>query len=158
MDHVALGGFQMRTTVLSLPFLLALAASANAQDANGVCPQLPSDSGLTWQHKGTANSDFCRALRADGSEAFGLYIANESPFKPSRGNRAEHASIDGHEVYWYRSELAAQPDVLARETVVTLPDGRVAQLWIQTRSQAELDEALGQTSALRFRSAQLSSK
>lgn len=148
----------MRTIALSLPLLLALSASAYAQDANGICPQLPADSGLAWQHKGTASSDFCRALRADGSEAFGLYIANETPFKPSRGNRAEHASIDGQEVYWYRSELAAQPDTLARETLVTLPDGRVAHMWIQTKSQSQLDEALGQTSGLRFRSAQLSSK
>lgn len=150
----------MKKTAYCLPLLLALAAGAQAQDqvANEACPQLPADAGLVWQHKGTANSDFCRALRADGSEAFGLYIAAESPFKPKRGDRAEQASIDGRDVTWYRSELAAKPDVQARETLLELPDGRVAHIWVQANSPAQLGEAIGQTRSLHFQSARLSSK
>ena len=142
-----------------VPALILAAGAAHAQsDADAVCPQLPADSGLTWMHKSTAASDFCRAVRADGSEAFGLFIANDSPFKPSRGNRAEQASIDGREVQWYRSELSQRPDVQARETVVELPGGRVAHVWVQATSAEQLAEALAQTRELRFRNAQLSSK
>lgn len=162
----------MNKTIFSLPILLALAAGAHAQDAlpqetspqnvqspsDIACPQLPADSGLVWVHKATSTSDFCRAVRLDGSEAFGLFIANDSPFEPKRGNRAEEAMIDGREVQWYRSELAAQPDVRARETLIELPDGRVAHLWVQAKSDAQLTEAMGQTANLRFRNAQLSSK
>lgn len=147
----------MRTPIYCLPVLLTLAAGVHAQSQGDIaCPQLPADSGLAWQHKATPTSDFCRALRADGSEAFGLFIANESPFEPSRRNRAEKVVIDGREVQWYRSELAAQPDVEARETLIELPDGRVAHMWVQAKSQQLLDEALGQTRNLRFRNAQLS--
>ncbi|WP_189452410.1 hypothetical protein [Cognatilysobacter bugurensis] len=149
----------MRTSIFCLPVLLAFAGGAYAQSQSDIaCPQLPADSGLIWQHKATAKSDFCRALRPDGSEAFGLFIANDSPFKPTRGNRAEQAVIDGREVQWYRSELAAQPDVQARETLIELPDGRVAHVWVQAKTQQQLDQALSQTADLRFRNAQLSSK
>lgn len=149
----------MNKSFVSFAALLAFAATANAQSQSDIaCPQLPADSGLAWQHKASPTSDFCRALRADGSEAFGLFIANDSPFKPKRGDRAEQSSIDGREVHWYRSELAAQPDVEARETLIELPGGRVAHVWVQAKSEAQLAEALGQTSNLRFRPAQLSSK
>lgn len=132
---------------------LALAAAAGplqAQSAADACPSLPADSGLTWEYKAAASTQFCRALRADGSEAFGLYIAKDSAFKPGRANRAEEGSIDGRAVTWSRSELAGRPDVQARETVVPLPDGRVAYLWIQARSEQELGESLSRTNALRF--------
>lgn len=148
----------MNRSVFSLPILLALAAGAQAQSTGAAgCPQLPADSGLAWQHKATPTSDFCRALRADGSEAFGLFIANESPFKPRRADRAEEASIDGRQVQWYRSELAAQPGVESRETLIELPGGRVAHVWVQAKSEQQLTEALGQANNLRFRAAQLSS-
>jgi hypothetical protein len=130
--------------------LLALAGFAQAQSTTPACPTLPADSGLSWETKMAGDTQFCRALRADGSEAFGLYIAAHSAFKPSRSNRAEEAPIDGRSTYWYRSELAAQPDVQARETVIPLPDGRVAYLWIQAHSSDELSRAMAQTGALRF--------
>jgi hypothetical protein len=149
----------MNRLAFGLPVLLALSAAAQAQGQPGTtCPQLAADSGLTWHHKATANSDFCRALRADGSEAFGLYIADQTPFKPRRSDRQELASIDGHTVTWYRSELAAQPGVEARETLLELVDGRVAHIWIQARSSAELGKALEQAQAMRFQSARLSIK
>ena len=136
--------------------LLAAAASAHAQSA-GSCPTLPADTGLTWETKTAGATQVCRALRQDGSEAFGLYSAAESPFKPSRSDRAEAAQIDGRPSYWYRSEIAGRPDVVARETLIELSNGRVAYLWIQATSQDELNRALGQTNALRFEP-QVSSK
>lgn len=152
----------MKKTAYGLPMLLALVAGAQVQaqtqPENAACPQIPADSGLTWQHKAAAKSDFCRALRADGSEAFGLYIASETAFKPGRSNRGEQASIDGHDVTWYRSEIATQPGIEARETLLELADGRVAHVWIQARSAEQLAEALQQAQAMRFQSARLSIK
>lgn len=151
----------MNKTAYCLPLLLALAGGAQAQnpaDVSAACPQLTADSGLAWQHKATQDSDFCRAMRNDGSEAFGLYIANQTPFKPNRGDREERASIDGHDVIWYRSELANTPGVQARETLLELADGRVAHVWIQAKSAEQLGEALQQAQAMRFRSSRLSLK
>lgn len=130
--------------------LLVSGGHALAQSTPDACPHLPADSGLTWEYKAAASTQFCRALRADGSEAFGLYIAKDSPFRPSRGNRAEEARIDGRSTHWYRSELAGKPDVQARETAVELPDGRVAYLWIQAQSPQELGESIAQANSLRF--------
>ena len=143
----------MKMTAYCLPVLLALAggAQAQAQADSGVCPLLAVDSGLAWQHKASRNTDFCRALRSDGSEAFGLYIADESAFKPSRGNREEQASIDGRDTYWYRSEIASKPDIQARETVLELADGRVAHIWIQA-TPGQLGEAQRQAQSMRFQS------
>lgn len=142
----------MKSTVRALTALALLGSAGllQAQAAAGTCPQLPADSGLTWEFKSAASTQFCRALRADGSEAFGLYIAKDSPFKPGRANRAEEATIDGRATHWYRSEIAGKPDVQARETLVSLPDGRVAYLWIQAQSEQDLAEAITRANSLRF--------
>ena len=140
----------VKTIRASIGFvLLAMGGYAHAQAAT-TCPTLPADSGLTWETKTAGGTQFCRAMRADGSEAFGLYIASQSAFKPNRGDRAEEAQIDGRATYWYRSELAGQPDVQARETLITLPDGRVAYLWIQAPSKDVLTQVIAQASTLRF--------
>src|SRR4051812_10314144 len=103
---------------------------AGAQQAP-VCPQLPSDAGLTWDYRSSGNADLCRALRADGSEAFGLVISPKPTFEPLRSDRAERSKVDGRDVYWYRAELAQKPGVQARETVIELSDGRSAHVWLQ---------------------------
>lgn len=138
-----------------LPLLLPLAGTAAAQDA-GACPYLAADTGLTWEHRGSGDSDFCRALREDGSEAFGLTIAKEAPFKPKGGNRAERVSIDGRDVTWYRTEIAGT-QIQARETLVELPDGRVAYIWVQAKSPEQLNQALQQTQSMKFGATRLSS-
>lgn len=127
----------------------AAAAPAQAQDAQG-CPQLPADTDLFWQHRATGDADFCRALRLDGSEAFGLYISPEPSFDPKRSNREETGVIDGREIHWYRSELAGKPDVQARETLVELRDGRVAHVWLQADSATQLQQLFQLTRALDF--------
>jgi hypothetical protein len=138
-----------------LPLLLPLAGTAAAQDT-GACPYLAAETGLTWEHRGTGDSDFCRALREDGSEAFGLTIAKDAPFKPKGGNRAERVNIDGREVTWYRTEIAGT-QIQARETVVQLPDGRVAYIWVQANTPAQLNQALQQTQSMKFGATRLSS-
>ena len=141
---------------LALPLGLAVAASAPAQDAGG-CPRLPADTGLTWEHRAAGKADFCRALRADGSEAFGLYIADKVPFKPKGGNRAEMGRIDGREIAWYRSEVAGQPNVETRETLVELPDGRIAHVWLQARSADGLRTSIDMAQSMQFGTTRLSS-
>lgn len=138
-----------------LPLLLPLAGTAAAQDA-GACPYLAADTGLTWEHRGGAGSDFCRAIREDGSEAFGLTIAKDAPFKPKGGNRAENVTIDGRQVTWYRTEIAGT-QIQARETLVELPDGRVAYMWVQASSPEQLNQVLQQTQSMKFGSTRLSS-
>ena len=140
--------------------LLGAASVASAQQAGEHCPRLAASSGLTWEYKGASGTDFCRALRADGSEAFGLYIAAQSAFKPGRADRAEEAHIDGQASFWYRSELAGKPDIQARETLVSLPGGRVAYVWIQAHSADELGQSIATANTLQFGpgGAQLSSK
>lgn len=151
----------MKTTAWRMSALLVLAGSfggAYAQESqNGVsCPQLPANSGLTWEYKATGGSDFCRALRADGSEAFGLYISRKANFEPKRGNRAEEAVIDGQSVYWYKGELATKPDMQVRETLVQLPDGRVAHIWLQA-AVPDLAPTLNQAQSMRFPATRLTS-
>lgn len=122
---------------------------ANAQDAAG-CPQLPANTALHWEHKSTGNADFCRALRADGSEAFGMYISAEATFDPDRSNREERGQIGDQAVTWYRAEIATRPNVEARETVMRLPDGRSAHVWLQANSKPELADSFQLTQSLRF--------
>lgn len=142
----------MNKSLMLAPLLagLGFVAGAQAQEEVRGCPQLPVDSGLMWQHRATGAADFCRALRVDGTEAFGLYISPEPSFEPKRSNREEEGVIDGREINWYEAELASSPDVRARETLVELRDGRVAHIWLQAASDAELRQLFGLVSALDF--------
>lgn len=128
---------------------LGLAADVAAQQAPS-CPQLPSNAGLTWEYRGGGDTDLCRALRADGSEAFGLVISSKPTFEPQRPDRAERGTIDGREVFWYRAELAQKPGVQARETVVELPNGRSAHLWLQADDTDKLQAGFQLLKGLRF--------
>lgn len=141
--------------LLCLSLFLA-AGAVHAQEATG-CPKLPDDSVLAWEHRANAGTDFCRALRADGTEAFGVYIAPKAPFEPKRGNRVEQDTIDGHEIYWYRTEVAGRPNVETRETLVRLPDGRVAHIWLQAASAERLKEEIATARGMRFQTTRLSS-
>ncbi|MGY1425360.1 hypothetical protein [Lysobacter sp. A289] len=134
-----------------MSLLLFAAGAAQAQDP-GSCPQLPGDTDLTWEHRGMGESDFCRALRSDGSEAFGMYISNEAAFDPKRGNREEADVINGQEIRWYRAELVGQPDVEARETLVELNDGRTAHIWLQAGPGEQLDKMFQLARGLDFSS------
>ena len=151
--------------------LLLVAAGVRAQDAVPAtadatapatppahCPQLPPNAGLTWEGRSSDAGDFCRALFADGSEAFGLYITPKPTFDPVRRNRAERGySIDGHEVTWYRAQLATQPGVESRETTVELSDGRHAHIWLQVPSQAQLDGTLKLVGGIHFQGSGIAS-
>lgn len=141
-----------KTTALLLAGLLS-AGAVQAQEAQPAasCPQLPADAGLAWEARSTADSDFCRALRSDGSEALGLYITAEPTFQPNSRNRQESGRIDGRDVVWYRAEIATAPGVQARETLLQLADGRYAHIWLQAASTDALAAELQLVGNLRFR-------
>jgi len=128
---------------------MGLAANVAAQQAPA-CPQLSSDTGLTWEYRGSGDTDLCRALRADGSEAFGPVISSKPTFEPQRPDRAERSTVDGREVFWYRAELAQKPGVQARETVIELPSGRSAHLWLQADNTDKLQAGFQLVQGLRF--------
>ena len=70
---------------------------------------------------------------------------------------AELGRIDGREIAWYRSEVAGQPNVETRETLVELPDGRIAHVWLQARSADGLRASLDQAQSMQFGATRLSS-
>lgn len=128
---------------------MGAAGCLQAQQANP-CPQLPADAGLTWDVGGSARTQLCRALRADGSEAFGLVISDKPAFEPQRGDRAEAGRVGGRDVYWYRAELAQKPGTQARETLLRLPDGRSMHVWLQAPSGDALQSGFRLIGALRL--------
>lgn len=136
---------------------LSLAGTLHAQAANG-CPDVAAATGLTWTQLDGPGFTFCKAIRgSDGSEAFAVTLSDQSPFRPRRADRAENALIDGHQVHWYRSEVAARPDALVRETLVEIGKNRVAHISLQAGSADQLADVLKQVEGLQFQPARLSS-
>lgn len=147
-----------RATSLALSCLLVASGAASAQAAGGPCPRLEADTGLAWEHVAGPDFDFCKALDPDGVQALGVFIGKESPFEPQRRNRAEDGRIGTRAVTWYRGELAGQPDVHVRETLVELPDGRVAHVWLRADSAEELALDLEMAAGLGFEPVRLGSQ
>lgn len=149
---------KLTDTIRCLPLLCLLAAGAAQAQSAGDCPMLPSDSGLTWRKLDGPDFTFCKAIRAsDDAEQFAVTLSSQSPFDPKRSDREEQAVIDGHSVYWYRSEIAAAPDMQVRETLVDLGDGRVAHISLRAANPTELGDVLREAESIRFHGPQLSS-
>lgn len=146
----------MLLVVLLLPLLLLLSGTARAQSTMG-CPRLPASTGLKWESTAGPDFVFCRALRADGSQAFGVYVGEDSPFEPKRRNRSETDTIDGQSVYWYRSEVATRPNIEVRETLLELADGREAHIFFESGAGEPLANTFHQIQQLRFDTQALSS-
>lgn len=148
----------MHTTRLLAAACMLWAVSAHAQTAATDCPTLPADSGLGWERLDNPDFTFCKAIRAsDAGQAFAVMISGESPFKPRRGDRVAEAVIDGRETYWYRSEVAANPDLLVRETLLEISPDHVAHISLRANSQEELVRSLQIIESLRFGGTRLSS-
>ena len=135
---------------LLLPCLLLAATSAHAQSGAAPCPHLDAASGLAWEHLAGPDYDFCRALDGAGTQVLGVYVGADSPFKPDRDLAAERGNIDGQAITWYSSELAGEPDAQVRETLITLPDGRKAHVWLRADNRRELAGKLELAQGLRF--------
>lgn len=119
----------------SLPFVLSaalFASTASAQSAPA-CPTLPSDAAnLQWTTLRTDSALLCRAMDANGQEAFAVTVARKSPFKPTGSLREESGEMQGQKLWWYRTEIAGRPDELVRETLVKLGADRVVHVFIRT--------------------------
>jgi hypothetical protein len=85
-----------------------------------------------------------------------VIIGRDSPFRPSRGNRAEEAVIDGRGVHWYRGEIAADPNAIVRETLIELDRNHVAHITLRADDEEQKAAAMRQVEALRFQNALLS--
>lgn len=127
---------------------LCLPAGAFAQSA-GRCPELPAGSGLAWETAAGDDYLFCKAMREDGQQAFSVMLRAESPFRERFRLREEEAVIDGHEVRWYRGELAVQ-NALVRETLVELDDELTAHIMVRVDNEQQLADSLRQAEGLRF--------
>lgn len=145
-----------RTSRMAFAILALLPMGAFAQSATA-CPSLPASDGLRWERLDGPGFVFCKALRADGSEAFAVTVSADSPFEPTRRNRAEQASIAGRSGYWYRSEIAAAPNEIARETLVEVDAQHVAHISLRATSEEQKAEAMRQVQGLQFQDALLSS-
>lgn len=133
---------------------LGLAAAAHAQPAPS-CPQLPADSGLSWEQRGNDAFLICSAVDGSGAEVLGLSLSADSAFQPRRGNREERGVVAGQDIRWYRAEVANQPELLVRETLVELDRNRVAHIWVRRQDEEALLDGLGLVERLDFDSPRL---
>jgi hypothetical protein len=147
----------MKATCLLAAACLLWAGHTHAQ-STGDCPALPADSGLAWEKLDGGEFVFCKAMRAsDGGQAFAVTISEDSPFKPRRSDRLDETVIDGHQTHWYSSEVAGNPGLLVRETLVELDDDQVAHIALRAVSEEELDRSMDLVERLQFADARLSS-
>lgn len=128
---------------------LLCSSPLHAQEAAS-CPKLPADSALQWQEVRNPDLLFCKAMDANGNQAFTVMVSNDSPFNPVRSQRAESSSINGKNTWWYRTEIATRPELLAREAAVELANGNVAYFNVQANSDADLQQAYSTVAALGF--------
>jgi len=125
---------------------------ALAQGAAENCPELPSGAELTWDVVNGPDFLFCRAIRIDdGSQAFSVMLGRDSSFRADRSLREEDGRIDGHNVRWYRGEVATGGDVHVRETLVELGRRHTAHIVVRADSEARLAENRMLAERVRFR-------
>ena len=141
----------MRTMSLLLAGLL-WSGHATAQAAEENCPELPAGVTLDWDVAHGPDFVFCKAIsRDDGSQAFSVMIGPEPVFRADRSLRDESAVIDGHEVRWYRGDVATRRDVHVRETLVELGRRSNAHIVVRAGSEERLAHNRQLAEALRFR-------
>lgn len=120
--------------------LLALAFAFDAAAQATPCPGLPMGSKLQWDQKTGDGFTLCRAM--DGEhQVLSLMLTDAPVAKLPRRNREEEGRIGIHEVHWYLPELA-QGAERKRITVIELDENRYAQVWVDARNDAELQQLL----------------
>lgn len=139
----------LRPLLLCLGSAMLVSAPLHAQQANH-CPNLPAASSLQWEEIRNPDLLFCKAVNGDGEQVFSMMVSSESPFNPKPSQRAEASPINGRNTWWYRTQIASRPDVLAREAVVMLANGRVAYFNVQADNDAELRQAYATVATLGF--------
>lgn len=137
--------------------LAALLVPLQAFAQAGSCPELPAASGLAWQMSDGAGFVYCRAMReADGTQAFSVMLRDESPMRGRSSLREERGEIDGHEVRWYRGDIANR-SAIVRETAIELDDDLFAHVVLRADSEEELAESRRLAEGLRFHDTRLGS-
>ena len=106
------------------------------------CPALPDESAqsLRWSAMRIPGMLLCRATSIEnGEEAFALTFTRESPFRPRRSQRAEPGVFNGTEIYWYRGEVANNPNALFRETLIELEEDQLVHIVIEAKDPETLN-------------------
>ena len=141
-----------------LPLAALMLPLATLAQSTSRCPELPAASGVSWQVMDGPDFTFCKAMRdGDGSQAFAVMLRAESTFRPNRSLREQEMTIDGHEVYWYRGELALEPNAIVRETLLELGNDNTAHISLRATSEDQLAETQQLIQGLRFGDARLGS-
>jgi hypothetical protein len=152
---------RIRTALVFAAFAVLFSSSAFAQSAtigNG-CPMLPVDgSGLHWTTLRTKSVLLCRALRDDGREAFALTITKKVGFKLESESREEKGQIQGHNVWWHRSEIAGRPNEVVRETLVKLGSDQIAHIYIRSENATEVAQYQQLVQSLQFATTDIASR
>lgn len=129
--------------------LLLCATPLHAQQSPA-CPTLPADSTLQWQEVRNPDLLFCKAVDTHGNQVFTVMVSRESPFDPVRSQRAESTRINGQNTWWYRTEIATRPELLAREAAIKLANGDIVYFNVQADNDAALQQAYSTVAALGF--------
>lgn len=129
--------------------LLLLAAPMCLAQSAMTCPTLPVGTALHWERSGSGSLLICKALDAQGAQAFGVMLTSKAPDKPS-GAREEKGVIDSHQARWYHAQIANRPDAQTRLAVIELDNDRYAQIWIDAPNQAALETSMATVRNLQF--------
>ncbi|TYT25455.1 hypothetical protein FZO89_03805 [Luteimonas viscosa] len=120
------------------------------------CPELPAGADLVWETIEGGDFLYCKAMHADGAQAFAVMLRAESPFRERFSLREESGTIGGHEVRWYRGVLALD-DAIVRETLIELDDDLTAHITLRVDTEQELAESLRLAEGLRFHDSRIGS-
>ena len=111
-------------------FAVAWAGCANAQTVAATpCPAASAD--FQWENMQVGDLLFCRAVNDQGEELFVLTISPDSPFRPQPSDRAETGVLGGIELQWYRTEIAAMPNVIVREALIEIGGERKMHIFVR---------------------------
>lgn len=145
---------RLQPVLPAFPLLLALALPAQAASPAlpDHCPPLPAGSGLQWQQQQRDSYLLCRATDADGEAVLNIMYTEREPDIPTpRSLREEKGTFAGSELYWYRQQIAGSDpasEALRRITVTELGKRQHAQLWINARDPAQLQQLIQLTGQL----------
>ncbi len=121
---------------------LACAGAAAAQAPSEGSTSCPAPSaGVRWESMRLPSTLLCRGFdTGTGEELLSFNVSPESPFRPTRSDRAEGGRRDGREFTWYRSPGNSSPDGQAREALFQVAEDRVMHVSIRARNQQELEQ------------------
>lgn len=117
------------------------------------CPVLPPECGLEWTYREGPDFDVCYAAPPGVEVAvFGIYLGRHPSFRPKRSGSIGQGEVGGRRVDWYRLEENEEVLPFGRQTLVVLRENEqyIAHVWVNAKSQEELESTLGVLKALSF--------